>query len=938
MASLLKLSTLALNPLLKGTCWAVGLPGAADGVTGFLNKHFTNHSKRLTQALQKANDCAWRALEIALAGDSWWRGIKATLAAADEKAFREQVQVFLRSTPFPGIDGKKNFRQQCLRELQAARKAGVLTGGSLNPQELAREAGSFARFGDPQSLLDAEMRIVTDLAGELQQQGYGNLGWLLGQRPGQGLPLIVIAVRYFFRRAVETDQQLFQGLTNAQLGDALQQMKKLDESQTAGFAGLGDALDKYGAQLEQLLSGVQESLGEISDKGADTNTRVRHIEDQVQKVLAKLQLQGREVRRQDSVSIRGDTERRMVKQLLEEFRSLPPVQQRNLPGLLSGLGKLQHAAGNPAAAQAIFQEVAGRMASSSDRAEAHFNTFQAAQERREWPEALVALREAVRLDSDRFAPFPLDRYEPRKILGAGGFGTAFLCHDRNLDDMVVVKTLLIDDLERDAAEMFGEARVLIKLVHPAIIRLFDCNYVDRRKKNRAYIVMEYFAGETLEDYVHRHGPLSPEELLPLARQVAEGLRAAHVCKVFHRDVKPANILVREAGSDWEVKLIDFGLAVKQAEKKETVQTPAAQVSTHSGFSIAGTIDYAAPEQLGKLPGVPVGPYSDVYGFGKSCYYALTGTAEPDDEEKESLPDSWRRLLGQCTARHAVRRLADFGAVLERLEMKSVPAVHKSVDWQATPAHPHPVQPHKRLRPAARISEPIPAKPLDRELPKEVPVTVGARVALALYASAAMKKLYGIKDGGNPFEPLPSNVMEPLVRALAGRLAGAAADGRVSLFYWPCGSDSALVQEAAQVDRQQAQAASVTGPLRLGWGKMTRLAPVLKHLAEIVFPNAPQALCLILAPGTIEDLLEVESYSHGLAHRVCAGQRPPIKFVLVGLDERMEAEHRSRLNRLVALCTVRDPRGHEVALWDYRLTHGLPDVEATVAAVISRECR
>src|SRR5205823_937933 len=79
-----------------------------------------------------------------------------------------------------------------------------------------------------------------------------------------------------------------------------------------------------------------------------------------------------------------------------------------------------------------------------------------------------------------------------------------------------------------------------------------------------------------------------------------------------------------------------------------------------------TIDYASPEQMGRLPGVSVGTYSDVYGFGKTCYFALLGTPEPDDGEKETLDEAWRKLLSRCTARKIESRLHDFGVVLERL--------------------------------------------------------------------------------------------------------------------------------------------------------------------------------------------------------------------------------------------------------------------------------
>src|SRR5690606_16725498 len=106
-----------------------------------------------------------------------------------------------------------------------------------------------------------------------------------------------------------------------------------------------------------------------------------------------------------------------------------------------------------------------------------------------------------------------------------------------------------------------------------------------------YIVMDYFEGATLEDHVAADGPPSVEDGLAAALAAAEGLRAAHERGVLHRDVKPANLLVRRDGGGWRVKLIDFGLALR---RESLLGTAAASSRTVTGASIAGTLDYAAP--------------------------------------------------------------------------------------------------------------------------------------------------------------------------------------------------------------------------------------------------------------------------------------------------------------------------------------------------------
>jgi serine/threonine protein kinase len=309
-------------------------------------------------------------------------------------------------------------------------------------------------------------------------------------------------------------------------------------------------------------------------------------------------------------------------------------------------------------------------------AEAHHNAYCTALERRDWKTALTELQDAVKLNAARFAPFPTSRYEPQRILGAGGFGVVFLCQHRNLGRPVVIKSLLAAELDRDVTDLFKEAQILEDLNHPAIIKVRDGDYADEARK-RPYLVMEYFEGTNLADFVAGQGTLSADDLLTVAGTVAEALQAAHERGILHRDVKPANVLVpppvgepatSERGKKlaWQVKLIDFGLALRPEALEGKASTSGPQARTMVGRSVAGTLHYAAPEQMGQSPGVAVGKYSDVYGFGRMCYYALLGTPEPDDGEKEVLPEGWRRLLSMCTRRKETNRLPDFAAVLAEL--------------------------------------------------------------------------------------------------------------------------------------------------------------------------------------------------------------------------------------------------------------------------------
>jgi tetratricopeptide (TPR) repeat protein len=412
---------------------------------------------------------------------------------------------------------------------------------------------------------------------------------------------------------------------------------------------------------------TEQPPGQSGDeaRGDEFRQLVLGLEKQVRRLQEWVQMPDGPVRPQDSFSIREE-ERPAVEALLVLFRQLPDEEQQRLPSLLNKLGKLQVGTGDFEGARQVFTEAARVTPEAAARAEAHYNAYWAALEEKKWDEALAAIREAASLAPDRFTPFPLHRYEPRRILGAGGFGTAFLCRDVYFDADVVVKTLHAVELARSPEEVFREARVLHQLSDPAVIGVKDYGYADPASKVRPYIVMDYFPGQSLAAHVREHGPLSPDDLMAVAVLVACGLQAAHRRGVYHRDLKPDNILVRNEGEKWEVKVIDFGLAMWR-QATETVSPGGSHEKSMLNDSVVGTVMYAPPEQLGRLPGVAVGPYSDVYSFGKSCCYALFAVPEPDPEQWRTVPEPLAEWLGVCVSEELPKRPRDFKTVMNRLE-------------------------------------------------------------------------------------------------------------------------------------------------------------------------------------------------------------------------------------------------------------------------------
>ncbi|MGB3052309.1 MAG: serine/threonine-protein kinase [Polyangiales bacterium] len=205
-------------------------------------------------------------------------------------------------------------------------------------------------------------------------------------------------------------------------------------------------------------------------------------------------------------------------------------------------------------------------------------------------------------------PQQIGRYRIDRLLGAGSMGTVYLAHDADLDRPVAVKTLRDLALDAETREVFlnrfqNEARAAARLQHPNIVQIFD---VGDDPKVGPYLVFEYVHGHTLKQALKKRGPLSRDELLDLAQQVADALATAHIAGVIHRDLKPENLLITRNG---QVKLADFGIA----------RIPNADLTKEGQF--LGTPCYAAPETLRS------GEYSeqsDLFSFGAVIYEAACG--------------------------------------------------------------------------------------------------------------------------------------------------------------------------------------------------------------------------------------------------------------------------------------------------------------------------
>ncbi len=623
---------MALGKELLGLLLRQVVGETGDKLTGWLKAHFKDPTQALPQALERAHTHAWQCVELALAEPGLSADLRKLTASGALKALLQPVNGLLASW-------STAQRQTALRELHIARNAGLLTL-DLDFSAL----GNFAQLSDPNDLLQ---HAWTQLDAQAAQfTAYPQLNALLVYRTPEG-PLLFLALGYFLRQEILKDEDLREELNSKQL-------RSLCQNQQAGFDALKDLLQQHAGALAQAFATLAAHIDQRFDQQAEL---LRDMDAKLQRLNAA---QGVVEPRLTHV-IQDPQERAQVREFLTRLRALP-ADQRNNPHLLNQLGKLLVATGELHDAEQQFQQAAD--------AEGHYNRYRVLLEQRRWPDALAALLAAVQRDPARFEPFPLRKYRIEKILGAGGFGVAFLCQDIQLNQTVVIKILPQATLSRSVAEVFKEAQALEALNDPRIIRLKHTDYADAAQE-RPYLVMEYFAGQNLSDYLTQHGKLSPDAALTLAKELAQALQAAHSAGILHRDIKPDNLLVRKTEPGWAIKLIDFGLAAKAQTVRATVAANQAQLSL-LGASLGGTYQYAAPEQLG-MRSEPVKTYSDVYGFGKTLCQALFLTPNPTPRHWKQLgTHPLHDLLGDCIEDNPQQRPQDFPAVLQALGAAAAP--------------------------------------------------------------------------------------------------------------------------------------------------------------------------------------------------------------------------------------------------------------------------
>jgi serine/threonine protein kinase len=333
------------------------------------------------------------------------------------------------------------------------------------------------------------------------------------------------------------------------------------------------------------------------------------------------------------------------------------------------------------------------------------------------------------------------RYAFAAKLALGGMAAVYRVWDHKLRVWRAIKVLLPDAKDHVRARFEAEAKMMARLDHPHVIRVYDVG----TSGELPYIVMELAEGGTVNGWVEEHGPMPPQLAVKVVMQVALGLSAAHALGLVHRDVKPHNVLVT---SDGRCKVTDFGIARWVLEGMDEGQT-------RTGTSM-GTLGYMAPEQRNDARSVDV--RADVYSLGALLYKLVVGKVltdlflvEHEPQLLEEVPPQLHEVIVRACYRDRQRRYPNAEA-MRRVLAELLPLLPP--DPPDTPPLSRPATPEldpgyeeiaallDDLRAAARAAHPPAPYTMSRPPPVARSPQQSARGGIGMSPSSSSRSDYG----------------------------------------------------------------------------------------------------------------------------------------------------------------------------------------------------
>jgi tetratricopeptide (TPR) repeat protein len=377
------------------------------------------------------------------------------------------------------------------------------------------------------------------------------------------------------------------------------------------------------------------------------------------------------------------------------------------------------------------------------------------------------------MEPERIGPYRLERK-----LGAGGMGVVYAAWDERLQRRVALKQIRPEIAGDSLRERFRrEARAVAQLDHPAIVRIHDL----LETPEGDWLVLQYVEGSTLAQRL-REGPLPPERVAAVARDILSALEAAHSAGLLHRDLKTENVMLAPSG---RAMVLDFGLAKLYAA--EAGAPPGETVTA----GLVGTYRAMSPEQAN---GLALDPRSDLFSLGVLLYEAATGLSPfqgsnpvdtltrvcthlqtPARELVPAVPAPLSALIDSLLEKDVDRRPRRAGEALALIEAgldattvrppdadKTVSITHPFTPYR--PSHPLPVA----AAPASDPGRPASATPYRGLRARRLPLVAGVTLLVAALGVAVAWRLRVPSPPAPPPGPLYVAVARPEVGLGAGR--------------------------------------------------------------------------------------------------------------------------------------------------------------------------
>ncbi len=363
-----------------------------------------------------------------------------------------------------------------------------------------------------------------------------------------------------------------------------------------------------------------------------------------------------------------------------------------------------------------------------------------------YSDAEITNSQVARMRLDPYLGATIDgRYKVEAVLGEGGMGIVYRCTHTIIGKKVAMKVLRAD-LARDAevTERFlNEAKAASSIGNAHIIDISDFGQFP---DGAAYFVMEFLGGQPLSKLLEGGQPLPVGRILHLARQLGEGLSAAHAANIVHRDLKPDNIFLVDRGGERDfIKILDFGIA--------KVSTSAEGSKLTRAGAVFGTPHYMSPEQAA---GQPVDHRGDIYSFGVILYELASGRLPFDADNfmgiltqhmykapvpiralvpaPQDVPPGLEAIVLKCLSKRPEHRYQSMAELIVEFDKLSAGAVPDAVPEMMARSGGFnvPVDYFKK----GQMPQPVPATPLSHGKKSRWPLYAGIAGVLAAVAIVA----------------------------------------------------------------------------------------------------------------------------------------------------------------------------------------------------------